>query len=306
MTIRTHIASFDSHAQAARAVQELEAAGFSHDEVSIIAGNTGSTSNTDASADSDSADGAGVGATLGTVLGGGAGLLAGIGALAIPGLGPIVAAGWLVAALTGAGAGAAAGGLLGGLVSSGVDERDAHIHAEGLRRGGSIVTVRAEDTRIAAAQAILSRHSPVDVTAREAEYKASGWTAYGDDVAVMDSTPDGAPGNPRGTMATRGLDDVAGTNVSGARPQNSDGMPGNPRGTAAERAMDSSLGHGTTSGPRSAGQVSPRADDDGSMLSSTPDGTPGNPRGTELSRGIDRVAGTNISGAHPENEKTRR
>jgi hypothetical protein len=55
------------------------------------------------------------------------------------------------------------------------------------------------------------------------------------------SAPDGTPGNPPGTMASRGLDEVAGTNVSGAHPENEDGTPRNPPGTAAERAADRDL-----------------------------------------------------------------
>ncbi len=112
------------------------------------------------------------------MLGGGAGLLAGIGALAIPGIGPIVAAGWLVAALTGAGVGAAAGGLLGSLTGAGVSEADAHVHAEGVRRGGTLVTIRAEDTGAARIEAILDGRAPVDLQTRRSEYEAEGWKQY--------------------------------------------------------------------------------------------------------------------------------
>src|SRR5689334_3811969 len=104
MATRTLVRMFDDHAHALQAVRELEGAGFTSDEVSIMAGER--RADGDAITDAETSGGAGTGASIGTVLGGGAGLLAGIGALAIPGLGPIVAAGWLVAALTGAGAGA--------------------------------------------------------------------------------------------------------------------------------------------------------------------------------------------------------
>jgi hypothetical protein len=337
MAIRTHVRLFDNRAHAEQAVRELEAAGFTSEEISVVGGNRSGVV-TDAAHNTE-ASGTGVGATVGTVLGGGAGLLAGIGALAIPGIGPIVAAGWLVAALTGAGAGAAAGSLLGTLVGSGVTEREAHVHAEGVRRGGTMVTVRAEDARIARAEAILARHMPVDTAAREADYRAGGWTGYReDDSGLISTSPDGTPGNPPGTMASRGADrtlgtnmsgaypensegtarnppgtaasralaDVAGTNASGARPQHSDGMPGNSPGTAAGRAMSDRSRTGTATGTAGSGQISPRADDDGRILPKTPDGTPGNPPGTEVSRGIDEVAGTNISGAHPENERPKR
>jgi hypothetical protein len=107
--------------------------------------------------------------------------MAGVGALAVPGLGPIVAAGWLVAALTGAGVGAAvgagAGGLIGALVHEGVSEEDANVYAEGVRRGGYLVTVRVENTRVAEAQRILSSRG-VDTAARRSAYQREGWTRF--------------------------------------------------------------------------------------------------------------------------------
>jgi len=220
MAIRTQTRMFDTYAHAADAVRDLEEAGFSRDEVSILrseqTADGGTTTTTD-----DNTSGAEVGASVGTLVGGGAGLLVGLGALAIPGVGPIVAAGWLVALITGAGAGAAAGGLLGALTSSGVTEDEAHVYAEGVRRGSTLVTVRAEEVRIGQAEAILARHSPVDVATRRADYQSQGWKGYeSDDGNMLPSSPDGTPGNPRGTMASRGVDQVAGTNISGAHPGN--------------------------------------------------------------------------------------
>jgi hypothetical protein len=91
-----------------------------------------------------SVTGAETGAGVGTAVGGAAGLLAGLGLLAIPGVGPVVAAGWLVATAVGAVAGAATGGLIGGLTGAGVSEDDAHVYAEGVRRGGSLVADSGE------------------------------------------------------------------------------------------------------------------------------------------------------------------
>ena len=109
------------------------------------------------------------------MLGGGAGLLAGLGMLAIPGVGPVVAAGWLIATAVGAGIGAAGGGLLGSLVGAGVSETDAHVYAEGVRRGGTLVTVRADEGQRANVEAILARYSGVDAATRGTEYRAGGW-----------------------------------------------------------------------------------------------------------------------------------
>jgi len=109
-------------------VRDSEAAGFRRDDMSLVAGGEtagryGTAPAERAGTDADT--GAATGATLGTVAGGGADLLASLGALAIPG--PVVAAGWVVATLTGAGGGAAAGGLLGALAGAGIGEAQAHV-----------------------------------------------------------------------------------------------------------------------------------------------------------------------------------
>ena len=173
---------FDTYEHATLAVSDLEAAGIPHSAISMVANNANGRyrgdEGTGSAADGSTNAGTGTGATLGTVLGGGAGLLAGLGMLAIPGVGPVVAAGWLVATLVGAGVGAGAGGLLGSLVGSGVEESDAHVYAEGVRRGGTLVTVRADEGHRAAVEASLARHSPVDPAVRGEEYRAGGWERF--------------------------------------------------------------------------------------------------------------------------------
>src|ERR1700750_1495394 len=113
----------NSHAEAQEAVNNLEAAGVNHGDISIIASNaddwyssdrkTSTFPDRDLDGKDDRAEAAGTGAGVGAAIGGGAGLLAGLGLMAIPGVGPVVAAGWLVATLTGAVAGGVAGGFLG-------------------------------------------------------------------------------------------------------------------------------------------------------------------------------------------------
>lgn len=177
MASRTIARMFDTSATAHAAVRDLEAAGFAHDDVTYM-GNQEAAAANDSIGGADSVSGstgAGTGATLGTVVGGGAGLLAGLGAIAIPGIGPVVAAGWLIAALTGAGVGAAAGGLLGALTSSGLPEEHAATYSEGLRRGGHLVVVRTDDARAAEAERILEGHGPVDMQRRESEWREGGW-----------------------------------------------------------------------------------------------------------------------------------
>jgi hypothetical protein len=179
---------FDSHTEALAATRELEASGVSHDHISLIANNAerwhddddkGERSHDD---DNDTAEGAAKGATTGGLLGGGAGLLAGLGMLAIPGLGPVVAAGWLAStaagAVAGALAGGATGGILGALKDAGENDDDAHVYAEGVRRGGSIVSVRADDAQAAQVEAILDRHRGVHARDRGEKYRESGWSRF--------------------------------------------------------------------------------------------------------------------------------
>lgn len=167
---------YDTHAQAAQAVRELKAAGISDNDISLIA------KDGDVDNDNEAAEGAAEGATAGGLLGAGAGLLAGLGMLAIPGLGPVVAAGWLVSTVAGAAAGAVAGGatggILGALKDAGHSDEDAHVYAEGVRRGGSLVSVRPDNEaeRVTAEQ-ILNRGG-VDAAQRGVAYRESGWARF--------------------------------------------------------------------------------------------------------------------------------
>jgi uncharacterized protein (TIGR02271 family) len=187
MNDKTITSFFESYEDAAEAVRKLEAAGIPGRDISLVANNQddrysshATRSFDDASRhDDDVGDGAGTGATVGTLAGGGAGLLAGLGLLAIPGLGPVVAAGWLVSTLVGAGAGAALGGLAGSLVDAGVDEKDAHAYAEGVRRGGALVTVRASESDVDRIVDILDDDGTVDLDERENSWRSQGWTGQG-------------------------------------------------------------------------------------------------------------------------------
>ena len=172
----THL--YDTHDEAVLAVSRLENAGVSHADISIVGHGYGHDQTANTNTDTHADSGAGTGASVGTLIGGGAGLLAGIGLLAIPGVGPVVAAGWLVATLTGAGAGAAAGGLLGSLTGAGVHKDNAEAYAEGVRRGGSVVAVRASDTDVARIESLMADGSHVDIVDRTDRYRAEGWDRF--------------------------------------------------------------------------------------------------------------------------------
>jgi hypothetical protein len=169
---------FDRYDDARRAVQDLEAAGVPHRDVSIV-GNNGRGEHAVAS---DAATDASRGAGIGAAIGGAGGLLAGLGLLAIPGLGPVVAAGWLAATALGAAGGAAiggaAGGLVGALTDAGVPGEDAHVYAEGVRRGGTLVTAKVDEPLVSTARAILGDERAVDLRERRDHYRLEGWTAF--------------------------------------------------------------------------------------------------------------------------------
>ncbi|MBB4273251.1 general stress protein [Rhizobium mongolense] len=177
--MRTVTGLFDDYADARSVVNELESAGIPSDDISIVSNN-----GRDQDYTSGAAEGAATGAGIGAAVGGTGGLLAGLGLMAIPGVGPVVAAGWLVATAAGAAAGAlaggAAGGLIGSLTNSGVSEEDAHLYAEGVRRGGTLVTARVDESRAAEAEAILRRSNWVDPTERRRAYMEEGWTRFDD------------------------------------------------------------------------------------------------------------------------------
>jgi sporulation protein YlmC with PRC-barrel domain len=154
---------FDDYATAAKAVQELENAGVSYRDISVISNAEGHSHIVPMGTTDDGVSGAGAGTAIGAALGGGAGLLAGLGLVTIPGFGPLAAVGWLAAAAGGAAAGAAAGGMTGLLVGAGISDEDAEVYSEGLRKGGTLVVVRIGPEQYDDARAILAQSSAVDM-----------------------------------------------------------------------------------------------------------------------------------------------
>jgi hypothetical protein len=178
--MKTVTGLFDDYTDASAAVGALESAGVSSKDISLVSNNADKRHSEQSNAGEDAGKGAGIGA----VVGGAGGLLTGLGLMAIPGVGPVVAAGWLAAtaagAVAGAVAGGAAGGLIGAMTSSGVSEDDAHVYAEGVRRGGTLVTAKVDDTVAPEAEAILRRSNWVDPAERRVAYNGQGWTRFDD------------------------------------------------------------------------------------------------------------------------------
>lgn len=154
---RTVVGIFDGTDKAIEALNELREADFSAEQISVVARDTEAT--TEIAEQTDLvAEEAGKGALVGTFLGGVAGWLIGISALAIPGIGPVIGAGIIGTALAGAGIGAAAGGLIGALGVYGIPEEDARGYEEEVRQGGVLLTVHAGSAEQAAqAQTIFEQ-----------------------------------------------------------------------------------------------------------------------------------------------------
>ncbi|HUR43872.1 MAG TPA: hypothetical protein VMZ01_07220 [Aestuariivirga sp.] len=165
---------YDRHQQARQAVSELEQAGIASSDISLVANKYVSEKYADVDDVSDAAAGAGIGA----MVGGTAGLLAGLGLLAIPGLGPVVAAGWLASTAVGALAGGATGGIIGALVDSGVPEDHAHVYSEAVRRGGTLLAVKVDESQAPRVRSILDRYQPIDPIRQGADYRRGGWKQF--------------------------------------------------------------------------------------------------------------------------------
>jgi uncharacterized protein (TIGR02271 family) len=176
---KTVVGLMDNIGEAQAVVKDLVASGIDREDIGFMANQkqtVPASAPLNESEGGDAASGALAGAGTGAAIGGVAGLALALAPLAIPGIGPIVAAGPIAAALTGAGIGAVAGGLIGGLTRLGVPEEEAHYYAEGVRRGGILVTVAADNDRQAdTAVEVMKRHGAVDIDERATQWKKQGW-----------------------------------------------------------------------------------------------------------------------------------
>jgi len=229
---------FDTIRDAQAAVRDLQSSGIDNADISFVGSNgrgeydetgrgIGAASGAEATADA-----VGGGATGGAVAGGLAGVLVGLGALAIPGIGPVLAAGPFAAAIgttgaavgagaIGAGLGAVTGGLVGGLVGAGVPEEDANVYAEGVRRGGALVMARVADNQVGAAIDIMDRNNVVDIEQRRQDLQGGGWSRHEESAGPYDYA------TAAGTGAER---EVGGATTQGtmrrARPYAGGGLAG--------------------------------------------------------------------------------
>lgn len=155
---------FLTEREAAEVVEDLKKHGFDTDRLSVI---TRNREEADAILDpvhTKAPEGAAGGAAAGGLLGGVGGLLAGLGALAIPGIGPLLAAGPIAAALAGIAVGATSGGLVGGLIGLGISEDDAKLYDEHVGSGRVLVIVDAEDSQRSEAEEMFRSHYALNYT----------------------------------------------------------------------------------------------------------------------------------------------
>ena len=176
--MKTLVGLFDQYSDAEQAVHVLEEYGVDRSRISLV--------QREGEKVVDDNMNAGKGAAAGAATGGVVGLLAGLSAIVIPGIGPVLATGAIASALAttlgmtaiGAGVGAAAGGLLGALVDLGLPHEEASFYAEGVKRGGVLLTVDADSDQEERIKEILVSAGAVDMDTRRQTWKNEGWTEY--------------------------------------------------------------------------------------------------------------------------------
>ena len=155
---------FHTEDQAGRSVEDLLVSGFMSDDISVLLPDKQSTKNFAHEKNTKAPEGATAGVTAGGAIGGTIGLLAGIGALAIPGVGPFIAAGPIMSALAGMGAGGAVGGLIGALVGVGIPEYEAKRYEGRIKEGGVLLSVHCDTTeQIERAKELLKHTGGQDI-----------------------------------------------------------------------------------------------------------------------------------------------
>jgi len=155
----------DTERQAEIIVENLKVAGFRNNDISVLFPDKGGTRDFAHEKATKAPEGAAAGAGTGTVVGGVLGWLVGIGSLAIPGVGPFIAAGPIMAALAGAGVGAAVGGLSGALIGLGIPEYEAKQYEGKIRQGNILISVHSEDRdEVKRAKEIFERAGAHDIS----------------------------------------------------------------------------------------------------------------------------------------------
>jgi len=156
---------YQNQKQATRTVDDLLGARFSSDDISVLLSDNQGTKDFAHEKSTKAPEGTTAGVTTGGVIGGTLGLLAGIGVLAIPGIGPFIAAGPIMAALAGLGVGGAVGGVIGALVGMGIPEYEAKRYEGHIKAGGILLSVHCDTSEeIARAKDLLKHTGAQDIS----------------------------------------------------------------------------------------------------------------------------------------------
>lgn len=156
---------YQTRNQAERTVDDLLVAGFTNDDISVLLPDNQGTKDFAHEKNTKAPEGTTAGVTAGGAIGGTLGLLAGIGALAIPGVGPFIAAGPIMGALAGLGVGGAVGGLIGALIGIGIPEYEAQRYEGRIKAGGVLLSVHCDTSdQISRAKDLLKHTGAQDIS----------------------------------------------------------------------------------------------------------------------------------------------
>ncbi|AIE84108.1 hypothetical protein [Fimbriimonas ginsengisoli] len=225
----TIVGLFDDRDTAETAVMDLIAAGFDRRRVSVLAADPrGELYRSHIREDGNlSGEGAATGLTSGAVVGGLLGLLIGAGLIFVPA--GVIAAGPIAGLIAGGAAGAATGGILGGLIGLGIPESEADVYAESVRRGGTIVTIEADESRADEAHRILDRDGAVNVEDRAESYRQEGFSSYDSEAPVL-TDEEIARERERNALTTGAIDEATAARVR----RYTQGSPGTGSGAYAD------------------------------------------------------------------------
>lgn len=169
---------YQSAAQAERAVDTLLGAGYANGDISVLLPDDATTRDFAHKKDTKAPEGTTAGVATGGVIGGTLGLLAGIGALAIPGVGPFIAAGPIMGGLAGLGVGGAVGGLVGALIGMGIPEYEAKRYEGRIKSGGVLLSVHCDTSdEISRAKDLLKQTGAEDISSASESSSNVGRTA---------------------------------------------------------------------------------------------------------------------------------
>ena len=214
---------FHSEHEASQAIEDLKSRGFLTDDISVIAKDKRDVESISNETGTKATEGIASGAATGGFLGGVTGLLAGIGALAIPGIGPIIAAGPIAATLAGAAVGAGTGGLVGGLIGLGIPEDEAESYDNYVDEGRILVMVDADSARAKDVYSVFRSHNSANAD------------RYLDDNVTTEATQDTARGSVTDTVdATFSGSGLEGRNDTGLDTMNSASVHDLPEASALD------------------------------------------------------------------------